>query len=66
MSAWTRIFLRYLAAFLVAKGLIPSDVADTVSGDPEIAVAVEALIGMALGAAVEGWYVLSKRMGWQT
>lgn len=66
MTAWTRIALRYLAAYLVGKGLLPGDVGEVVGTDPDIVIGVEALLGILLGAAVEGWYVLAKRMGWRT
>jgi len=66
MTAWVRIGLRYLAAYLVAKGLLPNDVADLLSSDPDLAIGVEALIGLLLGGLVEGWYVLARRLGWRT
>lgn len=59
---YTRIILRYLAGYLVLKGIIPQDVADMIEQDPELAGAVGALIAL----AVEGAYAFAKRMGWRT
>jgi len=57
-----RIALRYLAGYLVLKGLIPQEVADMIANDPELAM----VIGVALAAAVEGAYTLARRFGWAT
>ena len=59
---YVRIILRYLAGYLVLKGIIPQDVADMIEQDPELAGAVGALIAL----AVEGAYAFAKRMGWRT
>lgn len=66
MTAWVRIGLRYLAAYLVAKGLLPTDVADLLASDPDLAIGVEAVVGLLLGGLVEGWYLVAKRLGWRT
>lgn len=60
--AFIRIGLRYLAGYLVLKGIIPEDVADMIAHDPELAVAVGALIA----AVVEGAYGMAKKLGWRT
>lgn len=60
--AFLRIALRYLAGYLVLKGIVPEDMADIIAHDPELAAA----IGVAIGAAVEGAYAFAKRMGWRT
>ena len=60
--AFIRIGLRYLAGYLVLKGIVPEDVADMIAHDPELAVAVGALIA----AMVEGAYGLARKMGWRT
>lgn len=59
---FARIILRYLAGFLLIKGLIPQDVADQLANDPDLVILVGA--GIALG--VEGFYVIAKRLGWAT
>lgn len=62
MGVISRIFLRYVAGYLVIKGLVPQEVADLIANDPEFA----ALLGAGLMFVVEGAYALAKRFGWQT
>lgn len=57
-----RIALRYIAGYLVFRGVLPEDIADMIASDPEIAL----LLGGALAGAVEGMYALAKRLGWRT
>lgn len=59
---YIRIALRYLAGYLVLKGLLPQDIATMIEQDPELAGAVGALIAV----AVEGAYALARRWGWRT
>ena len=49
-------------AVVVAYGLIPSEMADQLALDPDVALA----IGFALTAFTEGAYALAKRLGWAT
>ena len=65
-GALARIALRYLAGLLFAKGLLSATDSDFIANDPDIMMLVEAGAGLALGAAVEGWYWLAKRFGWPT
>jgi hypothetical protein len=65
-GAIVRIALRYIAAALVAKGLISPGDGNMLSLDPDIAHVAEIALGLAIGVAVEGWYALAKRMGWST
>lgn len=65
-SVLTRIVLRYLAAMLVAKGLLTSDMTDVFVTDPDILAAAEIAIGVVIGAVAEGWYYLARRLGWET
>lgn len=60
MGPYIRIALRYLAGILVARAILPPDIADMIANDPEIAAA----IGLALGAAVEAAYGLARKFGW--
>lgn len=60
MGPYIRIALRYVAGYLVIKGLLPADLAEMIANDPEIV----ALIGLGIGAAVEGAYALARRFGW--
>lgn len=64
MSVFIRIFLRYLAGVLVARGLLMESDGNMLAGDPELAALLEMGIGMALGAISEAWYVLARRFGW--
>jgi hypothetical protein len=59
---YVRIALRYLAGYLVLKGILPQDIATMIEQDPELAGAVGALIAI----GVEGVYAFAKRMGWRT
>lgn len=59
---YVRIGLRYLAGYLVLKGLLPHEIAATIENDPELAGAVGALIAV----CVEGAYAFARRMGWRT
>lgn len=64
MSALIRIGLRYLAAVLVARGLLLESDANMLANDPEMAAMIEAAIGAAIGAITEGWYMLARKYGW--
>lgn len=55
-----RIGLRYGAAVLVARGFLTDDAGSSLATDPDIQLA----LGVALGAAAEGWYFLARRFGW--
>lgn len=65
-GAFARIGLRYIAGFLVARGLLSAYDGDFLSNDPDLAMLVELGAGVAAGFAAEGWYWLAKRMGWRT
>jgi hypothetical protein len=62
LAPYIRIGLRYIAGYLVIKGLMPQDMAETLANDPEVV----AMIGIVIAAAVEGAYALAKRWGWTT
>lgn len=62
MGVISRIILRYIAGYLVLKGMVPQEVADLIASDPEFA----ALLGAGIVFVVEGAYALAKRFGWQT
>ena len=61
-----RIALRYLAAYLVAKGVLDQALGDTLAMDPDFAAALTVVVGFLIGAATEGWYWLAKKFGWTT
>lgn len=62
MAPLIRILLRYAAMALVTRGLISDEAGATLATDPDVQLAVGALIGF----ATEGWYWLAKRFGWGT
>lgn len=62
MGPWIRIALRYLSGFLIAKGM--ADPSFDLSLDPDITAAVEAGVGVVIGAATEAYYVMARRLGW--
>lgn len=57
-----RIALRYISGALVIKGLLPAD--SGIATDPDVINLIEVALGLAIGAATEGWYMLARRMGW--
>ena len=59
---FARILLRYIAGFLLLKGIIPQDLADQIANDPDLVM----LIGAGIMLGVEGFYFVAKRMGWRT
>ena len=66
MGVFIRISLRYLAGFLIAKGLLDSSTGSMLAEDPELVSAIELAVGAILIALSEGWYWLAKRLGWRT
>ena len=59
-----RIVLRYGAGILVARGLLGAGDAAALSADPEVQIALEAGVGLAISAATEGWYMLAHKFRW--
>lgn len=66
LAVFIRIFLRYVAGFLIAKGFLSQDMADLLAGEPELVAMIEVGIGLAIMTTVEGAYALAKRWGWTT
>lgn len=60
MGAFIRIAMRYGAMFLVTRGWLSAEDGASFATDPDI----EMLIGAAVIAVTEGWYVLARRYGW--
>jgi hypothetical protein len=60
-----RILLRYGAGILIAKGLLAPEVGVEIARDPDVAMALQVIAGLLVGALSEGWYVLAKRFGWR-
>ena len=57
-----RIVLRYIAGFLVAKGVISSG-AEGELMDPSFMTAFETVLGVAIGIVSEWWYSRAKKTG---
>lgn len=51
-----RIVLRYVAAFLSAKGLLTQESGTAIVSDPNIAQGIEIGLGLFVGMAAECWY----------
>jgi hypothetical protein len=66
MAVFARIILRYLAGFLVYKGLFSPDMGDTFAADPDIMAWTQLALAAALAAVSEGWYWLARKFGWAT
>lgn len=64
MSAFVRIFLRYLAAYMVARGFLTEGDGSMLSSDPDLAMMLETGIGFASGAIAEVWFILARKFGW--
>ena len=60
----TRILLRVLAGFFIARGM-PQDLVDLTS-DPKLAMDVEVFVGVACWTVAEGFYAAARRLGWST
>ena len=60
----TRILLRYISGALVVRGLLGADDGSMFANDPDVAMALETGLGLAVGAATEGWYYLARKWGW--
>lgn len=56
-----RIALRYGAGVLVARGLLGAGDATALTNDPDVQIALEAGLGLAISAATESWYWLALR-----
>lgn len=50
-----RIALRYVAAFMVAKGLLSDEVGTTLAADSDIIQMIELATGALVGVAAEAW-----------
>lgn len=64
MAVFIRIFLRYGAGLLVAKGLLAPEMGLDFSTDPDVEMAIQVLAGAIAGAVSEAWYFLARRFGW--
>ncbi len=58
-----RIFLRYLAGFLVAKGLVDAGTGDAIATDETLIASAELAIGSVLALVNEAWFARAIRKG---
>jgi hypothetical protein len=61
-----RIVLRYIAAALVAYGILTIDMEYTVANDADLQIGIEVVVGLGIGAVTEAWYAIARRFGWAT
>lgn len=66
MAPFIRIALRYLAAFLVTKGILAPEIGDPLGADPDIVAVVEIAIGALIAFGTEFYYWAARRLGWRT
>lgn len=64
MGVFIRILLRVIAGFLLARGL-PEDLVSVVY-EPELALALETVLGVIVWGGAELFYAAAKRLGWGT
>ena len=62
----TRILLRYGAGVLIAWGVFSPVLGEQLASDPDVAMALQVGIGVAVAALTEGYYWLARRQGWST
>lgn len=55
-----RILARYASGALVAYGFIPHEVGQELAMDPDIAL----MLGAVIGLAAEGFYAFARARGW--
>lgn len=65
ISVIIRILLRYGAGILVTRGLLGSDDAAAFSSDPDIQMALETGLGLAIASGTEAWHYLARKFGWE-
>ena len=65
LSVATQGIFDILVAVLVARGLLGADDASAFSADPDIQMALEAGLGLAIAATAEWWHLLARRFGWE-
>lgn len=66
MAVLARILLRYLAGFLVFKGLFAPDMGNVLATDPDILAWTQLGLGFAASGVAEAWYWLARKFGWST
>lgn len=66
LSPILRIVLRYLAGFLVAKGLLSAEFGMDLANDADVLALMEIAAGAIIAGATEAFYFVAKKMGWRT
>lgn len=60
----SRILLRVLVGFLVAKAFLTPGDGNMIASDPEFAALIEGTLAGMIWAITEGWYWIAKKLGW--
>ncbi|WP_045834463.1 hypothetical protein [Hyphomicrobium sp. 99] len=60
-----RIGLRYVAAFLMARGLLSPDIGTTLAADDDVIQMIEVALGSLVGVAAEVWLYAERKFGWE-
>ncbi|CAA2140428.1 hypothetical protein [Hyphomicrobium sp. ghe19] len=63
ISLIIRISLRYVAAFLMARGLLSPDVGMTLAADADVIQMIEVALGALVGVAAEAWLYAERQFG---
>lgn len=66
MIVYIRILIHVLAGWLLASGYINDEIKAMLTDDPQVALAVQAVLAAMVHGAGVLWWRLSKRMGWST
>jgi|UniRef100_A0A6H1ZBZ8 hypothetical protein len=66
MSVWIRIALYIAAGWLYGSGYIGDEVKAMLTDDPQVAMALEALVAGIIAGVPVLWWKIAKRMGWAT
>lgn len=66
MIVYVRILIHVLAGYLLASGYINDEVKSLIVDDPQIALAVQALIAAAVHGVGVAWWKMAHRLGWRT
>jgi membrane associated rhomboid family serine protease len=64
MTVWIRIALYIFAGWLYGSGYIGDEVKTMLTDDPQVAMALEALVAGIITGVPLLWWRLAKRMGW--
>lgn len=61
IAVLARIAARYVAGFLIAKGLLDAGTGNMLATDPDVLT----LVGLGIGVLTELAYTVARKMGWE-